>query len=201
MRIHLLRHAPPPREFAGTYLGSTNPSLDDQGRDAIKTWLSKTPSIAPVKLVASPLTRARQTAEAIAAAWNLAGVGIVDGWREIDFGLWDGLAFADIERRYPGDVARYLADPGDFSFPGGEERTAFQSRVADAFSEACPPAAGDLLAVTHGGVIAAILCLALGLPPDRRWAFRVGYLTLVTLVRVGDCWVMERLLPGPQSAF
>ena len=58
-------------------------------------------------IVASPL-RDRQTAEEVAAAIS-APVEYDDDLRETDFGDWEGLTFTEAQRRWPDEVAAWLA--------------------------------------------------------------------------------------------
>jgi len=42
-----------------------------------------------------------------------------DGFREADFGAWEGLTFAEVQERWPAEMAAWLADP-EVAPPGGE---------------------------------------------------------------------------------
>jgi probable phosphoglycerate mutase len=102
-------------------------------------------------VIASDLTRARRTAEIVAAALGLGGVEIDPGWRERNVGEWSGLTRAEIEERWPGQLLAWregrLERP-----PGGEAQAELEARVR-AVIERAAHAEGAVLVVTHGGVI------------------------------------------------
>ncbi len=108
-------------------------------------------------LTASDLVRAVRTAEVVAAEIGLTGgIETRAGLREYDVGAWSGLTRDDIEARWPGQIARWRA--GDLAAtPGGEQRAGFDARVARALTEIGEAHPGRrVLAVSHGGVIAAV---------------------------------------------
>jgi alpha-ribazole phosphatase len=118
--------------------------------------------LAPLPLEAvytSPLERAVETAQPIAAAHGLAPVE-VDALREIDFGGVDGLGF----HKFPVELqAGLLREPLTVRFPGGETYEELRERVCRALDEIVarhPDAA--VAVVTHAGSIRAALATWLG---------------------------------------
>ena len=125
-------------------------------------------------IVSSDLVRASDTARIIAGALGVEPVHIEGGLRERDVGEWSGLTRADIHREWPG----YLADDRRVAMgrqgaakarrpPGWEADDHLLSRVGKALSSInrlVPD--GDVLAITHGGVVYA-LELAHGAEPSR----------------------------------
>ena len=102
-------------------------------------------------IVASTLVRAAETAEHIAAAIGVGPVLLESALIERDAGEWSGLTKVEIERHWPG----YL-DSGDRP-PGYEPEGPFRARVFDALDAiAAASGTGDVLVVTHGGVIYAV---------------------------------------------
>lgn len=119
---------------------------------------------------ASPLERARRTAE-IAAAGLDVPFTVVDDLRELSLGDWEGRTVEEI-RALPGDpYAQWVRDPVACAPPGAEPLEAVQSRVLRAMAEiaAAHPNGGEVLVVTHGGVIGAYLAHWLGLPLSSIW--------------------------------
>ncbi len=115
-------------------------------------------------VVSSPLRRARQTAEAIAAGIG-ATVETNDDLAEVDFGAWEGLTFAEVQRDYPDDVAAWLASP-DAAPPRGESFAAAARRVRrgrDAVIAGYP--GRPVVVVTHVTPIKTLIRLALDAPP------------------------------------
>lgn len=119
-------------------------------------------------LFSSDQLRARQTAEVLAAALNLP-LHLDPRLREEHLGAWQGLTHAEIQARYPGQWEQRRADPPDFRPPGGGETIAeMAARACAAVDEiAAAHPRGRVLVVSHGILIAALLCRANNLPLAR----------------------------------
>jgi broad specificity phosphatase PhoE len=113
---------------------------------------------------ASDLARARESAAPLAVARGV-DVAALASLREAAMGRWEGLTFAEIQAREPELSARWLADPVDVAFPGGESLRDLRARIAPALRELVARHAGRRIAVVaHGGTNRVILGEALGLP-------------------------------------
>ncbi len=115
-------------------------------------------------IVASPLQRTMQTAEAVAAVTGLP-VATDDGFRETDFGDWDGLTFAEVRERWPSEMTAWLADPA-VAPPGGESFAEVSERVTAALARVLAGRAGQrILIVSHVTPIKTLVAAALLAPP------------------------------------
>ena len=74
------------------------------------------------------------------------------GLRELDYGQWDGLTFAEIRRRFPELYAQREHDKSLFP-PGSEPSEQALARFLGAMAEAARISPGDFAVVAHGGVI------------------------------------------------
>lgn len=121
----------------------------------------------------SDLKRALETATAIG--------GFIDqepapepSLREIFLGDWEGLTTAEIADRYPQEWAAWVEEPDWDVVPGGEGAAAFDTRVAaamDAIIERHPR--GDVLVVTHGGVVQVALHRIVGRASRGLFPFKI----------------------------
>ncbi|MFD0853713.1 histidine phosphatase family protein, partial [Actinomadura adrarensis] len=68
------------------------------------------------------------------AAATGAELRVEDGFRETDFGAWEGLTFAEVGERWPGELKSWLADP-KVAPPDGESFTAVSQRVSTALDK------------------------------------------------------------------
>ena len=161
----ILRHAQSEWNAAGLWQGQADPELSPEGRrqaSAAGKVLSATFRFDHV--VSSDLSRAVQTAAAFREALGIdSPVEIDPGLREYDVGHWSGKTRAEIEQRWPGDIARFAR--GELPAPpGGETRAEFDSRVLDAAGRvgrsASERGSRGLLVVAHGGVVRALARLA-----------------------------------------
>jgi probable phosphoglycerate mutase len=119
----------------------------------------------PAAIYASPLRRAVQTAESIAARTS-GDVAIVEGLRELDVGDLDGRSDEEAWAVYHQVLADWRAGRHDSAFPGGEDYHQMTARLAAAMANALRhPPGSRVLIIGHGGIIrAAIPALCPGTP-------------------------------------
>ncbi len=118
----------------------------------------------------SDMLRARQTAEIINEAFGLPH-GIRAELREISFGLLEGKTDEYIEEHFRdfNEEQNKLID--DLPYPGGENGTSVYERAMPVLQELVESGKKDILIVTHGGVIRAILAALFGRNQARRFLF------------------------------
>jgi broad specificity phosphatase PhoE len=118
-------------------------------------------------IYSSPLRRARQTAEIIAAARNLEPL-LLEGLQEGDVGRWEGRTWDDIQQNDAAAFAAFMQDPGTFGYPGGESFAEVAQRVQPVFADLLRRHAGQtILAVSHHIVCRVYLAGLLGLSPGQ----------------------------------
>ena len=128
-------------------------------------------------IVASDLQRALQTAQAVAAGRGLP-VRQDPALRERCYGGFEGLLYAEIERRFPADFARWQARDIDALMPAGvrtaESFRQFYARSVDAILGWAAAHPGQSIAlVAHGGVLECAYRAAAGLPLETPRSFAV----------------------------
>jgi len=173
-RLILARHAS--TGASGRYIGASDLPLDEEGRRQAQALGQAVARRAVGRCLCSPLLRARQTAELAALAFE-----VDSDLREIDFGRWEGKAFDEIRRDYPEAVDHWASFAPDFAFPGGERLGDFHERIHRVAHRIAEGDADTVLAVTHGGVILALICHLLGLKPEKYVQFKVGNASLTTI--------------------
>lgn len=123
-------------------------------------------------LYSSDLSRARQTAEALARQRGLA-VQTHPGLRERHFGAFQGRTWAELEQEHPDVVHAWKTRVPDFAPPGGESLLALRARVEATFAELAGRHPGQAIAVVaHGGVLDILYRAAtrVDLQAPRAWA-------------------------------
>jgi broad specificity phosphatase PhoE len=107
----------------------------------------------------SPLSRTRETAEAIAAATG-APCGPDARVVELSFGSWEGRSHEEVRRDDPDAHARHYGDVLGGAPPSGEPVASLLERLRGFLDERWVEGAGRCAVVTHEGVIraAAVLC-------------------------------------------
>ncbi|NUR85684.1 MAG: bifunctional RNase H/acid phosphatase, partial [Nonomuraea sp.] len=161
----LLRHGETPLSIERRFSGLGDAELTPNGlaqAAAAAERLSREPYRLDV-IVSSPLRRARQTAEAVAARTGLE-VEVDEDLREADFGDWEGHTFTEVQRQWPAELAAWLAGP-DAAPPGGESFATAARRVQAAGERLVERYAGKtVLAVSHVTPIKMLLRDALTAP-------------------------------------
>ncbi|MFG2457588.1 bifunctional RNase H/acid phosphatase [Streptomyces sp. NPDC048523] len=193
----LLRHGETPltpqKRFSGS--GGTDPSLSEVGREQAEhaaTALARRGTIQHI--LASPLTRTRQTAETVADRLGLE-VTVEDGLIETDFGAWEGLTFGEVRERYPDDLTTWLSDPEAEPTGGGESFAATATRIAATRDKLVAAYAGrTVLLVTHVTPIKMFVRLALGAPPESLFRMELSAASMSVVAYYADGNASVRLL-------
>jgi probable phosphoglycerate mutase len=160
----LLRHGQTPMSVQKRYAGVTDAPLTDTGVQQAAAAAKRLAQAGIGAIVSSPLQRTVRTAEEVSA---VTGVTVVtdDGFRETDFGAWDGLTFAEVHERWPSEMTAWLADPS-VAPPGGESFAQVSERVTAALHRVLAERAGQtVLIVSHVTPIKTLVAAALLAPP------------------------------------
>ena len=108
-------------------------------------------------VLSSPLSRCVRTAELVAAEVGGVPVTVVDDLVECDFGEWEGLTFAEVQARWPAEMAAWLGSTS-VAPPGGESFEAVATRTRSALATALKSYAGGVIViVSHVSPIKLIL--------------------------------------------
>jgi probable phosphoglycerate mutase len=162
-RLVLVRHGATEHSAAGRFSGRNTLPLDERGREqAARLAKRRFGEVAAV--VSSPLLRAVETAEAIAGPLGLP-VDVNDDLIETDFGVWEGLTFAEALDADP-DVLRKWHGSLDVAPPGGESFAEVGERVERARADlAASYPDSTVVVVSHVTPIKLLVCTALEAPP------------------------------------
>ncbi|HEY4582675.1 MAG TPA: histidine phosphatase family protein [Lysobacter sp.] len=198
MKIILARHGETPWNAEGRYQGQEDIALSPVGEAQAAALALRLADVPISRAVASPLSRARRTAE-IALGERAPMLGTDPGLMEIAHGEWEGLLASEIRTRDAERLAAWRDSPHDVLMPGGESLQHVLDRAWPALARACE-GLGDhdtLLVVAHDAVNRVLLCRALGLPLAHLWRFRQAPTTVnllegpsvdrLDVVRLNDC--------------
>jgi probable phosphoglycerate mutase len=163
----MVRHGRTDGNVRQMLVGRTDIPLDDEGvrqAAAVGAYFHRQPR--PDVIVASPLQRARNTAQAIS---DLVGipVEIEPELAELNFGTYEGRLWAELMDQEPSFVSQFSDWDIDVHWPGGERLSEFHNRVRSAFSRlAATYANHSAIVVSHGGVMGSFISQLLGTPPN-----------------------------------
>lgn len=160
MKILLVRHGETDWNVQKKIQGSTDIPLNENGRKQAEklaeTLFERKESIAGI--YTSKLKRAAQTAGIIAENLQKECIAI-PGLEEINFGLWEGLTWEQVEEKFPKEYEawrenrRYQRPPRGESYQNLLERVlpALQKLVEEQKEE------GDMVVVTHSADIMTLM--------------------------------------------
>lgn len=184
MTLALVRHGRTPWNLAQRMQGTTDIALADEGR---RDALAAADALAGFardgthwkRVVASPLARARESAELIAERLGHGDIDVIDALIEREYGAVEGLPVADVRERWPSG-----------EYPGAESLTQVADRAV-AILLALADLPGPTIVVGHGTVLRTGIARLLGTPYPR---IRNGQVVL--LDRVDGEWRVHEAAPG-----
>ncbi len=179
----LLRHGHTAHSVAKRFSGAggDDPELNALGlaeaRAAAEALWARTDV---TQIVTSPLRRARQTADAVAERLQCP-VTVDDDLRECDFGDWEGFTFGQVKRRWPEDLAAWLASTA-MAAPGGEAFDEVATRVDAAAQRIRTTFEGQtVLVVSHVTPIKCLVRAALGVGTGVLFRMELSPASLTTI--------------------
>jgi broad specificity phosphatase PhoE len=172
-RLLLVRHGQSTWNHEHRIQGQLDPPLSEEGRRQAARLGRRLAGRTFSGLYSSDLKRALETSMAIGSAVGVEPTTMAE-LREIFLGEWEGLLTEDLAAKFPQAWAGWIEEPDWDLVPGGEGSTAFEARVKAALESlfARHPT-GDVLVVTHGGVIQIALHHVVGRPGHGIFPFRI----------------------------
>jgi broad specificity phosphatase PhoE len=150
--IYLARHGETAYNAERRFQGQGDVGLNATGVAQAHELAAAAEGHGIVRLVCSPLPRARQTADIVGKALGLEPEDDAR-FKETDTGDWTDRLFADVEREAPEAYAAYHATDPDFRFPGGESLEEQMERVVDGLVAVTQAHRLPALIICHRGVI------------------------------------------------
>jgi probable phosphoglycerate mutase len=172
-RLLLVRHGQSTWNREHRIQGQLDPPLSDEGRRQAERVGQRLAGRRIAGFYSSDLKRAIETSQAIEAVIGNQAEPM-PGLREIYLGEWEGLRTDDLAQRYPEAWASWTDEPDWDLVPGGEGAALFETRVAAALDEILERHDnGDVVVVTHGGVIQIALHRVIGRPSRGLFPFKI----------------------------
>jgi alpha-ribazole phosphatase/probable phosphoglycerate mutase len=162
-RLYLLRHGQVADGHTHLYHGNNDIELSPQGVQQLERAAAQLREVELAGVYASDLSRAEQGAAIICRGRELEPKTLPQ-FREIHFGVWEGLSFQEIAEKYPDDLQARFQDLPNFRIPGGESLMDLKARALPALQELIAQHHEQaFLLVAHAGINRVILSEALGL--------------------------------------
>ena len=145
MKLYVARHGQTDWNVLNKVCGSTDRSLNEKGFEQAKALGERVKNLGIDVIIASPMTRAQQTAKAVSLALDIAII-TDDRLREHDYGAFEG--FDRSRDEYWQQKCLFAA-----KFPDGESVLQLAHRVYNAIEDAKAKYPDkNVLIVCHGGV-------------------------------------------------
>lgn len=168
IKLFLVRHGQTQWNLEGKYQGITNTKLTKLG---IKQAILAAKYLSKVKFsgfYSSPLGRTIETAEIFKKILKMDYI-VKENLKEMNFGKWEGLIFNEIISKYGEDFQNWLKNPFENAPTQGEDFNSLIERGNKEIHSILNEHNDDdnVLIITHGGFIVAMLVYWLKISPDR----------------------------------
>lgn len=169
MRLFLIRHGETVWNKEEVFRGRADVPLNGHGREQAERAGQALAGLELAAVYSSPLSRAVETARAVAAPHGLQ-VEILEGLNDLDYGNWEGLSLKEVEERYPADYRTWAEAPHTVTFEGGESLEMARHRAVAAVEQIKARHTGCSVAVVTHRVICKLLLLHfMGVDSSRFW--------------------------------
>jgi broad specificity phosphatase PhoE len=168
-----IRHAE--TDLAGTFCGHSDPPINARGQTQVEDLIAQLALEHFDAIYCSDLRRAVDTAASLVQAFAVPCT-TTPNLREIYFGDWEGITWAEIEARDANYARRWIELSPRLPAPGGEPFATFEFRILSEIGHLLRLAADKRLAVvTHGGVMRIVLRTFLGHTEQQAWDLTRSY--------------------------
>jgi broad specificity phosphatase PhoE len=152
--IVFIRHAESQGNRDGIWMGRTDGALSDEGEASLEALGRRLSTWEFNAVISSPLTRARQTAEAFAD-----DIYFDEAFLEIDLGNWEGMSFTEVQEKHGDELQEALKTR---TLPMGSTGESIEQSAERAFAavDGLFERMGEnerVAVVTHGGFMQPIL--------------------------------------------
>ncbi|MFV0635016.1 histidine phosphatase family protein [Demequina sp.] len=200
MRVYVVRHGQTAWNVTGLLQGSSEVPLTALGHaQAVATAAVFGRIVGPgATVVASPLSRALHTAQAIATELGVDALED-DRLRERSYGEWEGITPEARLAGWPDEVRLWRAG-GNPDVEGFEHHDSVRARMVGAIEDWADRVEGPLIVVSHGSSSRVGMQGLLGLSLQHRTLANLGNAAWSRLARRarGD-WTLERHNVNPQT--
>jgi broad specificity phosphatase PhoE len=168
INLFLVRHGQTEWNLEGRYQGITNTKLTEEGRKQAELAAKYLSRVNFSGFYSSPIGRTIETAEVFKKILDK-DYQVKENLKEMNFGKWEGLKFDDIIVKYGTDFNNWIKNPFENPPTGGESFSDIIERGSQEINSIVNEKedGSNILLITHGGFIVAMLVHWLKIPPER----------------------------------
>ncbi len=180
--LHFIRHAEVESAYQGVFGGTIDMNLSPRGEAQARVLADYLKSQPLEAIFASPMKRVQQTLAPLRGQSDLQPV-ILPDLHEVNFGVWQGLNFAQVKERYGFDSHQWLEALVGGKVAQAESMEAYQARIENCLRQIQEQGQGKSVGVfCHGGVIRMLISLLLRLPYAKMDWMEIEYASISTVV-------------------
>ncbi len=195
-RIYLIRHGQVAGFDQPRYNGQSDVALTEYGIEQYHTLKNRLADVNLTACYSSDLSRCTIGAEIICREYPFAPV-TYPALRELNIGVWEGLAWQEIRAAWPEGWQARLADLVNYRVPEGENLLDVEARVMPVMADIIARHRGEsVLVAAHGGVNRIILLNAIGAPLAGMFNIEQNYGCLNIIDYYDDGRATVKLLNG-----
>lgn len=170
-KLILIRHGQTDMNKDGIYYGKLDVPINEIGKEQAQKARENLIDlkIDYDKIYSSPQIRAYKTAEIV--NYKNLEIKTDEELREMDFGIFEGLSYEEILKKYPEEVEKLKMDWKTYSYVTGENPFILQKRALK-FLEKIDKNKNNMV-VTHWGIICTLLSWLFSNELDGYWKYQV----------------------------
>lgn len=157
MKIYITRHGKTEWNTIGKLQGWLDSPLTEEGIERAEKLSHRLKTIDFDHIYSSPQKRALDTAKILNTGQG--DIKILDELRELGLGKWQGMKIEEVEKTYPEEYYLYFNDPKSYKSLEGEDFHELFSRVKKALKKIIDGQGENVLIVSHGVTIKAIIAV------------------------------------------
>ena len=185
MKIYIVRHGQTQWNTESRMQGALDSPLTQEGIRAAHALKEKIKDLDLDAIYTSPQGRALTTAQILRGDRDLDLVQDPD-LRELSVKIWEGRVFDQVKKTHPQDLHRYLKEPQNYHPPGEENYYDLMDRARGFLNRLKAQDHKNVLVVSHGVTINALLNVMEGIPVEDFWKKPLVLGTELSLVEEKD---------------
>lgn len=165
MIMYCVRHGESVFNAEGRIQGQQNPPLSELGRQQAQVVSQRLAALPIEAIYASPLERARTTAEPLAEALGLE-IKTDERLKEINVGVFQGMLWSEVREQHPEFAEKWASQDPDYVIPQGESRRQLMLRGAEVLQHIHDQGHQQVAVVAHGAILSAAFKALFGIPVE-----------------------------------
>lgn len=184
-RLYLLRHGESDWNLTGKVQGSKDSELTEKGVEQARLAGARLKVESIGSIYASPLKRAKLTAEVVGAELGVSPK-VDEDFKEMCFGHWEGRLLSEVAEQNGEEYMLWKKRPHEFKVDGSEVLSEVQDRMLKAIDRIRQSDSSEnVLLVSHGTAIKAMILGLLGIDLSKYGNFSISN-TGITMIEFGD---------------